>query len=329
MSHSNPPYSSDKHRSQDRNHELYATTSDTTTGQSAWTIESRHRYRRSTQCNFPVLSKDREDRNPRESAGTHRQRHQAGADVATEGGVAEFTFTLSQAAPEGGLTLNYTVEEIERRDRSTGGANEGELPYDFVAPADEGAKTVAFAQGDLSKTVTIPTVADSLHEEGGDYTNYLRATVITGTGYGPGANAVAELDLNEGGERPTASFRDAADGVTVSETVGSATVAITLTEPFAHSAEIVIATGLGSASRGDDYNYPSLVAEAFDPGNNTKSINIPIIDSLQVEETENLQLQLFSTPNGPQVSNTADRLSINITDDDSAELILRAEDSRG
>ena len=302
---------------------LYATTSDTTSGLSAWSIESRHRSDGRLSASLHKVKIE-----VRGTAGLSAT-VTAGDDVETEGDDAEFTFTLSRAAPEGGITVNYTIEEIERRDRSTGGADEGELPYDFVAPADEGAKTVAFAQGDLSKTVTIPTVADSLHEEGGDYTNYLRATVITGTGYGPGANAVAELDLNEGGERPTASFRDAADGVTVSETVGSATVAITLTEPFAHSAEIVIATGLGSASRGDDYNYPSLVAEAFDPGNNTKSINIPIIDSLQVEETENLQLQLFSTPNGPQVSNTADRLSINITDDDSAELILRAEDSRG
>ena len=138
-------------------------------------------------------------------------------------------------------------------------------------------------------------MADSLHEEGGDYTNYLRATVTAGTGYGPGANAVAELDLNEGGERPTASFRDAADGVTVGEADGSATVVITLTEPFAHSAEITISTGLGSASRGNDYNYPSLVAEAFDPGNNTKVISIPIVDSLQIEETENFQLGLFGT----------------------------------
>ena len=64
-----------------------------------------------------------------------------------EGEDAQFTVTRT-VVTTGALTVNYRVSET--------GA--------MVASGEEGAKTVAFADGDTEKTVTVPTVDDSVHE---------------------------------------------------------------------------------------------------------------------------------------------------------------------
>ena len=114
----------------------------------------------------------------------------SGGDVAQEGTAATFTLTMSPAAPTGGLTVNVTLAEVERRTLET-----GELAYDFVAAASEGMTTVDFAAGDTSATLTVPTVDDDLYEaEFGD-DNLLRATLAAGTGYAVAAGSgTAELD---------------------------------------------------------------------------------------------------------------------------------------
>ena len=64
-----------------------------------------------------------------------------------EGEDAQFTVTRT-VVTTGALTVNYRVSE-------TG---------DMVASGEEGAQTVAFADGDTEKTVTVPTVEDNAHE---------------------------------------------------------------------------------------------------------------------------------------------------------------------
>ena len=258
----------------------------------------------------------------------------AGDDVETEGDDAEFTLTLTSAAPAGGLTVNVEVEEIERRDRSTGGPDEGELPYDFVAAAEEGAKTVSFAAGAMMATLTVPTVADSLHEAGGGDTNYLRATLGAGTGYMLGTTTAAELDLNEGGEAPVASFRDAAAGLTVSEDAGNVEVVVTLTEPFAHEQTVNILDVQQSATRGNDYTAGDSIGGnngyivTFAPGSNqATSTTLAIIDDLHLEDTETFDLDLFvpsDVSDHIRTSPDANDLLVTIEDNDNAQLDLRA-----
>ncbi len=55
------------------------------------------------------------------------------------------------------LTVNYRVNE--------GPALAGETPGDMVASGDQGDKTLVFSPGDTEKTVTVPTVDDSLDEQ--------------------------------------------------------------------------------------------------------------------------------------------------------------------
>ena len=83
----------------------------------------------------------------------------AGGSAVAEGTAAAFTVTLSEAAPEGGLTLAYGVSE----------------DGDFVAAADEGAKTVAIPAGATSTPISVPTAADDDDEADGTVTVTLTA----------------------------------------------------------------------------------------------------------------------------------------------------------
>ena len=120
---------------------------------------------------------------------TRRVSIASGGDVASEGTAATFTLTMSPAAPAGGLTVNVTVAEVERRTLEA-----GELAYDLVAAASEGMKTVTFAAGETSATLTVPTVDDDLYEAGFGDDNLLRATLAAGTGYAVAAGSARPID---------------------------------------------------------------------------------------------------------------------------------------
>ena len=258
-----------------------------------------------------------------EDDAAHTASVRAGDDVDEEGDDAEFTLTLGVPAPAAGITVDYNVTEIERRSRAAGGVDEGELPYDFVASEHEGDKSVTFAAGESSKTITIPTVADSLHEEGGGDTNYLRVTVVAGTGYTVGT-ATAELDLNEGGSRPKISFRDAATGISVAEEAGNADVVAILTEPFAYDAHFYFWLNDITARPPSDYIREDNTLRQFAPGASEVSILVPIVDNIQVEETETFDMGFVTASIIPTVSATNNEIVITITDSDTATVHLRA-----
>ena len=255
----------------------------------------------------------------------------AGDEVETEGESAGFTLTLSEPAPEGGLAVGVTVEEVERRDRSAGGADEGELPYDFVAAGEEGVNAVSFAAGATSATLTVPTVADSLYEAGAGATNLLRATVTTGSGYRLGATTAAELDLGEGGEQPVVSFRDAADGLTVDEDAGDVEVVAELTEAYAHRAPLHLSF-IASSAGVNDFDDPGAGGSAptywFDPGISETSVTVQITDDPVLEDTEDFSLRILASST-PTISEDAGEITISITDDDEAQLDISASDIPG
>ena len=90
-----------------------------------------------------------------------------GGSPVTEGTAANFTVTANRA-PATDLTVNLTVSEASGSD--------------FVAAADEGAKTVTIAAAATAATYSVTTQADSADEPIGSVT----VTVVAGTGYIPG-----------------------------------------------------------------------------------------------------------------------------------------------
>ncbi|MYE00014.1 MAG: hypothetical protein F4Y03_01870 [Alphaproteobacteria bacterium] len=115
----------------------------------------------------------------------------------TEGTDAEFTVTLSNAAPVGGVTVNLTVSEADGSD--------------YVASGDEGDGTLDFAEGETSKAYRVATVGDMNDEPDGSVTVTLKA----GTGYTPGAAKSATVAVNDDDEIPALA------GLTVSPVDGT------------------------------------------------------------------------------------------------------------
>ena len=103
-----------------------------------------------------------------------------------EGEDAQFTVTRT-VVTTGALTVNYRVSET--------GA--------MVASGEEGAKTVAFADGDTEKTVTVPTVDDSVHESDSTVTLTLTANAAYALGTATATVTVEDDDNADPTGAPT------------------------------------------------------------------------------------------------------------------------------
>ena len=106
----------------------------------------------------------------------------AGTSPVTEGTDAEFTVTLSSAAPAGGLTVHLSVSEA--------------AGSDYVASADEGAKTLVFAEGDTSGIYSVATVDDADEEPDGSVTVTL-SSAAPAAGYNLGAPLSASVTVRD------------------------------------------------------------------------------------------------------------------------------------
>ena len=115
----------------------------------------------------------------------------AGAGV-TEGGDALFTVTADRA-PDANLAVALTVAEA--------------AGSDFVAAADEGARTVTIEAGKTAATLTVRTDDDTVDEPNGSVT----ATVAAGDGYTVGAASSGTVAIadNDAAGRPMVSVDDA------------------------------------------------------------------------------------------------------------------------
>ena len=255
---------------------------------------------------------------------TRRVSIASGGDVASEGTAATFTLTMSPAAPAGGLTVNVTVAEVERRTLET-----GELAYDLVAAASEGMKTVTFAAGETSATLTVPTVDDDLYEaEFGD-DNLLRATLAAGTGYAVAAGSgTAELTLSDGADRPVVSWKTAK--VTVTEgTDTNAALVLTLSHALVEEVAFTLIAVPSSASSGSDFTFVREDAD-FAPGTTEVTTLVPIVDSPQhLEATEVFNILIaHAVASQPVAIPGTSSIQVEILDPDTMQLDPTAVSAR-
>ncbi|MYA89516.1 MAG: hypothetical protein F4X97_13890, partial [Boseongicola sp. SB0662_bin_57] len=157
----------------------------------------------------------------------------AGTSAVTEGTDAEFTVTLSAAAPSGGLTVNLTVAE------STNG--------DHVDAANEGDRTLDFAQGETSKAYDVATVGDTTDEPNGSVT----VTLKTGTGYTPGTDRSATVTVNDDDAAPTATL--VLTPASISENGGVSTVTATLDRASSEATTLTVSAAAVSPATAADF----------------------------------------------------------------------------
>ena len=237
------------------------------------------------------------------------------AEAVDEGAPAQFTLTLSRAAPEGGLMVAVLVTE------------EGSV---LAVPGDyTSAVTVTITQGQMQQALSVDTADDAVFEmlaDAAEAAGRITATAQAGTGYELSTDASATVTVND--DDPSPITVTAADE-SVAEGAGTVTVTITATTEHARAPVDAVAfevsTEAGTAIAGTDYTgfteaVTIAVADfALDSGTHysaATTVTVTIINDQVVEDEEMLTVKLASSSGTPGHATLEDPATVTITDDD-------------
>jgi len=206
---------------------------------------------------------------------------------------ATLTVTLSSAASQA-ITVNYASND--------GTATSGS---DYTAISG----VLTFAPGETSKTLSIPVTGDTVAEADETLTVNL---------FNPGN---ATLSSTAGAATVTLTNDDlpvmSITGTSVTEGnsgTSNAAVTVSLSAAFSQTIKVNYATSNGTAMAGSDYTTTSGTL-TFNPGETSKTINIPIIGDTVIENNETLTVNL-SSPVNATLSSTAGAATVTLTNDD-------------
>ena len=211
----------------------------------------------------------------------------------TEGGIAEFTVTLSSAAT-GAVTVSYATVD----GTATAGA-------DYTTTSG----TLSFTPGQTTKRVEVQTLPDTDQEGAESFT--VRLSGATGATLTDGVATGTILDDDEA---PTITIGDAR----VTEG-GTAAFTVTLSSAATGAVTVDYATVDGTATAGADYTTTRGRLTFEVNGDGTQSVEVPTLDDDAAEDTETFTVQL-SAPSG--AATVADGTGTGtITDNDEAPTI--------
>jgi glucose/arabinose dehydrogenase len=223
----------------------------------------------------------------------------AAYSVNENAGTATVTVTRT-GGTDGPVSVNYAT--------SNGSATAG---GDYTAVSG----TLTFADGETTKTFTIPILNDSLVET--DETVNLVLSSPTG-GATLGSPAAAALTIVSDDVPPppaTLQFSGATYGV--SESGPTATITVTRTGGSSGAVSVNYATSNGTATAGSDYTAASGTLNLAD-GETSKTFTVPITNDTAVEGDETVNLTL-SNPTGGATLGGQSTATLTIQDDDVAQ----------
>ena len=192
------------------------------------------------------------------------------ADASVSEGNTDLTFTVTRSGSiTGTLTVDYAT--------ANGTA---------VAPGDYTSRqgTLTFSPGELSETITVPILEDTVHEGDETFTvtlsnptNAVLGSPSTATGTITNDDAVPSISVNS----PTS-----AEG-----TGGTSTLTFRVSLSGASSGTVTVdyATGGGTATANTDYT-PATGTLTFEPGQTFKDIPVTIVADSMDEADETVQL---------------------------------------
>jgi len=188
-----------------------------------------------------------------------------------------YTFTRTGATTNA-LTVNYGI---------TGTANTS----DYTGATPGTGKTITFAAGASTATLTIDPTADTIIES--DETVAL--TLATGTGYTIGTTtAVTGTITND--DFPSINLSANQTIVEGNTNPQNVTYTVTLSSTSTQTITVQYATANGTAIAGSDYTSTSGTL-TFNPGVTSQVINIPILNDSLNEANETFSLTLNSPTN--------------------------------
>jgi ELWxxDGT repeat protein len=234
--------------------------------------------------------------------------------------------TLSFTAPTYSVNENGTTVAAVTVQRTNG--SEGFIRANIIlgdgtatAPGDYNAAplVVEFANGETSKTVTIPIVNDTATEA--NETINLTLTNLQG-GATLGTQSTAVLTIIDNDPLPAGSLAFASNSYSVNENgIPSVTILRTIGSTGAVTVNIVPTNGT-AISPGDFNTAPISVSFADGETSKTVALNSLLNDDAINEQTENLILTL-SAPTGGAVLGTQQTTNLNILDNDAVPGVVQ------
>ena len=231
---------------------------------------------------------------------------------AAEGSAVVFNVSLPEAAPAGGVTIDYSTSDGRGVSTDT---YQVATSADYTAAAANASITIA--EGDSSGTISISTTDDSTYEGDHYFTLSLDGTSHFNLSATRGA---ATGTITDAADRPTFSFRNAS--TTVAESVGSVDLTVEKRGTTLLPAKIRYATSNGSATGGEDFTAIANTDLDFAVGDTSKRVSVSITDDGADELAENFHVRLTAVSHA-QIGTTASR-TVTITDNDATSVTLSA-----
>jgi hypothetical protein len=211
--------------------------------------------------------------------------------VDEDAATATITVTLSETSVQT-VTVDYATSD----DTAT-------APQDYTAASG----TLTFAPGETSKTFTVSIIDDAIDENGED----INLTLSNPDNATLGTPNSAELTIVDDETLPTVQFT--VPDVTLDESIGTATIPVTLSNPSAFTVTVDYATSNGTATAPQDYTAISGTL-IFAPGEITRTIALNITDDPTDEADETIDITL-SNPD-KAILGVPETTTVKISDND-------------
>ena len=219
------------------------------------------------------------------------------------------TYSISESGPTATITVTRTggsagavgVSYATSNGTATAGS-------DYTTTSG----TLSFADGEVSKTFTIPITNDTLVES--NETINLTLSSPTG-GASLGSQSTAVLTIQDNDAPGALQFSGAT--YSVNETQATATITVTRTGGSAGAVGVSYATSNGTATAGSDYTTTSGTLN-FADGEVSKTFTIPITNDTTVESDETVNLTLSSPTGGASLGSQSTAVLTIISDDGGA-----------
>ncbi|MBE9219569.1 Calx-beta domain-containing protein [Dolichospermum flos-aquae] len=198
-----------------------------------------------------------------------------------------YTFTRTGATTNT-LTVNYGI---------TGTANTS----DYTGATPGTGKTITFAAGASTATLTIDPTADTIVESN----ETVALTLATGTGYTIGTTTAVIGTITNDDLLPNLNLSANQTIVEGNTNPQNVTYTVTLSRTSSQTITVQYATANGTAIAGSDYTSTSGTL-TFNPGVTSQVINIPILNDSLNEANETFTLNLTTATNAtPGAARTA------------------------
>ena len=250
------------------------------------------------------------------------------SSVTVDEAVGTATITVYRVGgSNGAASVNFATDAFAPPKKATWIKKHTDLLYpndpDTPAAADSDyltqLGTLSFADGETSRTITIPIVNDDWYEQGEAF--MLRLSDPT-NGAILGKQSQLKVRIESDEAKQAGTFEFSAPTYTVVEGVPSVTITVNRTNGGNVEASVrLYDTGAGNGSTtasawaGADYSWlPSMLT--FAPGEMSKTITIPITDDNSTEIDEVFSIQLYSPSNDATVGAQA-KTFVTIQDNES------------